>query len=48
MNGIKIVNTGSFWVARVNSHWTVTAPTAHRVVEMLRNISETEELEFTS
>lgn len=46
MVGIKIQNTGNWWVARANAHITVTARSAHRVVEMLAHLSETEELEF--
>lgn len=48
MTGIKIINAGGYWVARANRHFTVTAPTAHQVVEAMKNISETEELEFSN
>ncbi len=48
MTGIKIKNVNGYWVARANAHFTVSAPTAHRVVEMLKSLSETEELEFSN
>lgn len=46
MTGILIRNDGGHWTAKANRHWTVTAPTAHAVVEMLRRLSLTEPLDF--
>ena len=48
MTGIKIIHVGNYWVARANRYCTVSAPTAHQVVESLKAISETEELEFSN
>ena len=46
MVGILISRSGSYWVANANSHFTVTAPTAHAAVEMLKHIAASEPLEF--
>lgn len=48
MNGILIVNAGGYWVARANKYFTVTAPTAHAVVRMLKEISQEEELDYSA
>lgn len=47
MTGILIQNTGNFWVARANRHFTITAPTAHRVIEMLQEIAKEEVLDYS-
>lgn len=46
MSGILIQKSGNYWVANANAHWSVTAPTAHAVVEMLKAIAQEEELEY--
>ena len=46
MTGILIHNDGGHWTARANRYWTVTAPSAHAVVELLRRLSLTEPLDF--
>ena len=46
MTGILIQKSGNYWVANANKHWSVSAPTAHAVVEMLKPISQSEELEY--
>lgn len=48
ITGILIQKSGSYWVAKANQHFSVTSTSAHRVVEMLKSISETESLEFSS
>lgn len=46
MTGILIHNDGGHWTAQANRYWTVTAPSAHAVVELLRRLSLTEPLDF--
>ena len=46
MSGILIQKSGNYWVAKANKHWSVTSPTAHGVVELLKTIAQEEELEY--
>ena len=46
VTGILVQKSGSYWVANANKHFSVSASSAHRVVEMLKAISEKESLVF--
>lgn len=47
MSGILIQKSGNYWVANANSHWSVIAPTAHAVVEMLKSLAAEEPLDYS-
>lgn len=47
MTGILIQNTGNFWVARVNNHFTITARSPRRIIEMLLEIEKEEVLDYS-
>lgn len=46
ITGILIQKSGLYWVARANKHFTVTAPSAHAIVRMLKAIEAEEPLDY--